>query len=149
MAIQDEVAARAGELMRKGYHCSEAVLLSAGEHLLGSVSPSMIKTASIFGGGLAGTHQEMCGALAGAAMVVGTLYGRRSPEYDESKAREIIARLRERFVTEFGTTQCAPIREHFEKPDTRGYCAPVAERTVAMLFQVLGEVLGPGVTGRS
>lgn len=146
MAIQQEVAARAGELMRQGYHCSEAVLLSAGEHLLGSVSPSMIKMASVFGGGLAGTHQEMCGALAGAAMVVGALYGRRSPEYDETKAREVVGRLRERFAIEFGTTQCAPIRARYEKPDTQGFCAPVAERTVLILFQVLGETLSPGVT---
>jgi len=145
MSIQQEVAARAGELMRQGYHCSEAVLLSAGEHLLGSVSPSMLKMASIFGGGLAGTHQEMCGALAGAAMVVGALYGRKSPEYDESKARAIVVRLRERFVTEFGTTQCEPIRARFEKPDTKGYCAPVAERTVTILFQVIGEAISPGV----
>ncbi|HNR96780.1 MAG TPA: C-GCAxxG-C-C family protein, partial [Anaerolineae bacterium] len=103
MAIQDSTAARAGQLMRQGYHCSEAVLLSAGEHLLGSVSPSMIKVASIFGGGVAGTHQEMCGALAGAVMVVGALYGRQSPEFDESRAREVVTRLRERFAAEFGS----------------------------------------------
>lgn len=149
MAIQDSTAARAGQLMRQGYHCSEAVLLSAGEHLLGSVSPSMIKVASIFGGGVAGTHQEMCGALAGAVMVVGALYGRQSPEFDESRAREIVTRLRERFAAEFGSTKCEPIRAQYEKPDATGFCAPVGERTVAILFQVLGEVLSPGAGARS
>jgi C_GCAxxG_C_C family probable redox protein len=143
MPVTEVIAARAGELVRQGYHCSEAMLLTAGEHLLGSVSPPTIKMASIFGGGLGGSNQEMCGALAGAAMIVGALYGRMRPGYDETKARMVVTRLRERFIEEFGTTQCAPLRARYEKPDTTGYCAPVAERTAMILFQVLAEVLSP------
>ena len=139
MPIDEDVAARAGELMRQGYHCSEAVMLAAGEHLLGSVSPTTMKMTSIFAGGLAGTRQEMCGALSGAVMIVGALYGRMRPGLDETRARAIVVRLRERFLAEFGTNQCAPIRARYEKPDTKGFCAPVAERVAAILLQVLSE----------
>jgi hypothetical protein len=51
----------------------------------------------------------------------------------------LVGRFRERFLAEFGTTQCAPIRQRFEVPGKTGFCAPVAERAVMMLLDVLGE----------
>ena len=59
------------------------------------------------------------------------------PGGDEQKARELVVRFRERFLAEFGTTQCAPMRERFEVPGKTGFCAPVAERAVMMLLDVL------------
>jgi C_GCAxxG_C_C family probable redox protein len=114
-------------------------MLAVGEHLLGEVSTGTFKMASIFAAGFAGTRQELCGALSAGAMVVGALYGRTRPGEDEQKARELVGRLRERFLAEFGTTQCAPIRQRFEVPGKTGFCAPVAERAVMMLLDVLGE----------
>jgi C_GCAxxG_C_C family probable redox protein len=102
-------------------------MLAVGEHLLGKVSSDTFKLASIFAGGLAGTRQELCGALSGGAMVVGALYGRTRPGED----------FRDRFLAEFGTTQCAPLRQRYEMPGKTGFCAPVAERAVAILLEVL------------
>jgi C_GCAxxG_C_C family probable redox protein len=114
-------------------------MLAVGEHLLGEVSTDTFKMAGIFMGGLAGTHQELCGALSAGAMVIGGLYGRTRPGEDEKRARELVGRFRERFLAEFGATQCAPIQQRYEVPGTTGFCAPVAERAAAILLQVLDE----------
>jgi hypothetical protein len=70
-------------------------------------------------------------------MVVGALYGRTRPGEDEKRARELVGRFRDRFLAEFGTTQCAPLRQRYEMPGKTGFCAPVAERAVAILLEVL------------
>ena len=115
-------------------------MLAVGEHSLGGVSAREMKMASMFAGGLAGTRQELCGAISAGAMVVGVLYGRTRPGEDEVLARQFVARYRERFLAEFGTTQCAPIRERYEVPGKTGFCAPVAERAAVILLGVLSEL---------
>jgi len=115
-------------------------VLAVGEHLFGNVSAEAMKMASLFAGGLAGTREEMCGALSGGLMLLGILYGRSKPGEDEQLARQLAARLRERFLAEFGTTQCRPVRAQVAGPDDSGSCAPVAERGAALLLELLGEV---------
>ncbi|MBC7261178.1 MAG: C_GCAxxG_C_C family protein, partial [Chloroflexi bacterium] len=114
-------------------------MLAVGRHLLGEISPPMFKMASILSGGVAGTRQELCGALSAGVMVIGALYGRTRPGEDETVARALAARFRERFQTNFGTTQCAPIRQRFEVAGKPGFCAPVAEQATALLLEVLAE----------
>ncbi len=114
-------------------------MLAVGEHLLGKVSPGTFKMAGIFAGGFAGSRQELCGVLSAGAMVVGALYGRSRPGEDENKARDVVGRFRERFLAEFATTQCAPVRERYQVPDKPGFCAPVAERGVTLLLEALDE----------
>ncbi|MGQ9492683.1 MAG: C-GCAxxG-C-C family protein [Anaerolineae bacterium] len=115
------------------------MMLAVGRHLLGEIPPSVVKIASIFAGGLGGTRQELCGALSAGVMLIGVLYGRTHPGEDEALARALAARFRERFLTAFGTTQCAPIRQRFEVVGTSGYCAPVAEQAALLLCEVLTE----------
>jgi len=99
--------------------------------------------AGAFAGGLAGSRQELCGALAAASMLVSLLHGRIRPGEDEALSRELIVRLRERFAAEYGTTRCDPIRARMEQPGVTGYCAPVAERATQMLLELLAEAPKP------
>lgn len=112
-------------------------MLAVGEHLWGKVSPAALRMAGIFAGGLAGTRQEMCGAASGACMIIGALYGRASLDEQEALARDLASRFRQLFEERFGTTRCAPIRERHEVPGAKGWCAPVAEGAVALLFETL------------
>jgi len=139
MHANAEVACRAGELVRKKYHCSEAVVLAVGERELGTISPEIIKITSAFGGGLAGTRQELCGALSAGAIVIGLLYGRSQLGQDETLSRYLIALYRERFLAEFGGTLCEPLRAQYVKPDGTGNCAALVERATRILLQVLEE----------
>jgi C_GCAxxG_C_C family probable redox protein len=115
-------------------------MLAVGGHLLGELDPRTLKMASVFAGGVAGTREELCGALSAAVMVIGALYGRSTLTEDEQLARQLAAQYRERFCAEFGSTQCAVVRERFLAPDGSTACAPLVEGAASILLQLLSEV---------
>jgi C_GCAxxG_C_C family probable redox protein len=90
-----------------------------------------------FGGGVAGTRLEMCGALSGGIMVIGGLHGRTDRNQDDQPAYDLAEQYREAFLAEFGHTQCQPIRERFQKPDGSHGCDKVVERAAQMLLGLL------------
>ncbi|MBL7063132.1 MAG: hypothetical protein ISS49_02845 [Anaerolineae bacterium] len=48
----DDVAARAGDLVRQGYHGAEAMLLTVGEHVLDDLEPRCARMATGFAEGV-------------------------------------------------------------------------------------------------
>ena len=112
-------------------------MLAVGEHKLDKLEPQSIRMATPFGGGVGGTHEELCGALAGGVMVIGALYGRTDSSQDDSQAYELAKRYRKAFLAEFGHTQCAPIREAFAKPDGSHGCDKVVAIAARALLGVL------------
>jgi C_GCAxxG_C_C family probable redox protein len=137
--VWKQVAARAGEIMGGGCHCSEAVFIAAGEQILDEVHPQSKRMATLFGGGVGGCRQELCGALSGAIMAMSALLGRTDCTVDDKAAMELAKQFRERFVAEFGTTTCEPLRRAFKGPDESGSCRPLVERTALLLLQFLAE----------
>lgn len=75
---------RAYQLFREGYNCSQAVLAAFCDvtHLSFDTS---VQISSSFGGGM-GRMREVCGALSGAFMVLGMLYGRYATDDRSAKA---------------------------------------------------------------
>ena len=114
-------------------------MLAVGEHKLGKLEPQAIRMANPFGGGVGGTHQEMCGALAGGLLVIGALYGRTDSSQDDTPCYERAKQYREGFLAEFGHTKCEPIRDAFAKPDGSHGCDQVVERAARVLLGVLDE----------
>lgn len=112
-------------------------MLAVGEHKLGHLEPQCIRMSNAFAGGVAGTHEELCGALSGGLMVVGGLYGRVSADTPDQHARDVARAYRDAFLAEFGHTQCDPIREAFAKPDGSHGCDQVVERAARVLLGVL------------
>ena len=78
----DEMREKAIELFTQRLHCSQ-VLAMVGLEKLGIEDPSVIKALGAFGGGIGGTG-NICGALVGAASVIGSLYSRSSLEEKEN-----------------------------------------------------------------
>lgn len=79
---------------RDGYCCSQSVLFSFADKL--EISEDMaLKIANGFGAGM-GRKQEVCGAVSGAVMVIGLLYGRGvndgkdKHEYTYDRVRDFI-----------------------------------------------------------
>jgi C_GCAxxG_C_C family probable redox protein len=93
--------------------------------------------ATAFGGGVAGTRLEMCGALSGGIMVISGLHGRMDVSQDDQLAYDLAKQYREAFLAEFGHTQCQPIRERFQKPDGSHGCDAVVERAAKILLGIL------------
>lgn len=90
----------------RGYNCSQAILSTYCEGL-GLDVDTALRAAAAFGGGI-GCTAGTCGAVTGAAVVIGlrhgtTARGRQDEAY--SRARELV----ERFTAMHGSTSCAEL----------------------------------------
>lgn len=74
----------AASLFRTGYNCSQSVVLAFSD-LTGTDPDALARLASSFGGGM-GRLREVCGAVSGALMILGLLYGYGDPETGSVKA---------------------------------------------------------------
>jgi len=101
-----EKSKQAAEYMRGGLNCAQSVVKAyAGE--VGADENLAVKMASSFGGGI-GRNGYVCGAVSGAAFILGARYGFTDPA--EPGAREKtyakVNALIERFQKENGAVQC-------------------------------------------
>jgi len=91
---------------KEGFNCAQSVLYSYADEL--DLSKDLAtKIATGFGGGM-GRKQEVCGAVTGALMVLGLMYGRGD---EEGKERQEITYSKvqffiDSFINEFGTVNC-------------------------------------------
>jgi len=131
----DAVLAHARTLYLAGHHCSEATVIAVGDHLMGKTPEVLIRASNPFGGGLGGCRQELCGVLAGAALILGATRGRLEPTEDDKAFYDLVCRYRERFIEEFGSAQCEAVRNTMPEIDKR--CGPVVERGVRLLLEML------------
>lgn len=90
----------------QGYNCSQSVLLAFSD-LTGLENETAAMLASSFGGGL-GRMREVCGAVSGAAMVLGLLRGYSNPNAaDEKRAHyHLVQEFARRFKQENGSIIC-------------------------------------------
>ena len=86
-----------------------------------------------FCGGVAKSHEEMCGALSAGMMVIGAKYGRVTSDKPDKASLAAAAELRRRFIEHFGTSICDPIRARQDN------CVWVVEETSQIVFDVLDE----------
>ena len=91
---------------KKGYNCSQALLLAFAD-MLPADEALLSKIACSFGGGM-GRLREVCGSVSGMFMAAGMIYGYDGPETGKVKA-EHYARIQElahRFEEEHGSIVC-------------------------------------------
>ncbi len=96
----------AEKLFREGFNCSQAVLLAFSD-ITGLDDDTAAKIASSFGGGL-GRMREVCGAVSGAAMVLGLVKGYSDiGNADAKKAHyKLIQEFASRFKMKNGSIIC-------------------------------------------
>ena len=109
-----------------------------GEYALGVVDPTLCKIATGLGGGVGGTHQELCGALSGGVLLLGALHGRSEADTSDDLCMHLAGEYRTRFARELGSTHCGTLRE-------RGFggtipCSVLVERASKVLLELLAEV---------
>lgn len=95
------------EYHKQGYNCAQAVA-GAFADLTGWTPEQMFAAAGGFGGGYGGSHEEACGAVSGALMVLGILFP-HTREGDMEAKRQIYGHakaFRRRFFEVFGHTRC-------------------------------------------
>lgn len=87
MSNQEKIEAiksRARKNFSLGYNCAECVLEAVLEHVDTGLPREILKLATGFGGGV-GLFGDICGAIAGAVLAVGAVYGRSKLPEGEGK----------------------------------------------------------------
>lgn len=142
---------RAVKKFREGYNCAQAVFFSYCEEL-GIEDDLALKIAFGFGGGVGGKG-EVCGAVSGAIMVIGSKYGRGTN--DDRSAKEITylkaRELMERFAEKRGSYICRQLLDGCDLMTERGRtlfkeqglsnktCRVCVENAVSILQEILTE----------
>lgn len=114
-------------LFCEGYNCAQAVLC-AFEAVTGLERATAAAIASSFGGGL-GRMREVCGAVSGAAMVLGLVRGGYDPNDRAAKAEHY--RLVQEFARRFREQNGSVICRELLKPLNESTGGTPAERTAA------------------
>lgn len=88
---------RAVELFKSGFNCSQSVFAAfAGE--FGMDEETALKVSAGLGGGV-GRAREVCGAVSGAAMLVGFKYG--ATDGDDTEAKQRCYQVVQQIIAEF------------------------------------------------
>ena len=122
MTFHEEEAVR---LFREGCNCSQAVF-TAFSDVTGMDRNTALRLSSSFGGGL-GRLREVCGAVSGAALVAGCLWGYDNIEDKTLKTAHyrLVAGMAHKFSDVFGSYIC---REILGIPDYK-YSPEAEDRT--------------------
>ena len=147
----EEMREKAIDLFTRRLHCSQ-VIATVGLEKLGVEAPEVIKALGSFGGGIGGTG-NICGALVGAASVLGSLYSRSSLEEKENprmwNATKIMLKNFQELTAEHGGINCCQIarvdwmdrdqvKDFYANPESRRqHCIKVVGETAKALGELL------------
>ena len=119
-----------------GFHCAEAVLKAVLE-IHGGTSEDIPRAATAFGSGIGRSKQEICGGLSGAFIAIGTLHGRTHAGMDWTYVSELAAKLRKKFIQEYGTTNCGTLLEAFGPQENMMRCKQLSGEIAKMAVDIL------------
>lgn len=118
-----EKSEKARELFMDGYNCSQAVLLAFADDT-GLDKKILASLISPFGGGMAGSHKNVCGAASGMLAAMGMLRGYTDPKDKEAKGRfyTLLRPMLDKFKEENGSLICKEIILSYEGTDKKSRC---------------------------
>ncbi len=104
----------AEQLFREGYNCAQAVAVAFCD-VMGLDKETAARMASSFGGGL-GRLREVCGAVSGAALVLGMVRGYSDPTDPEAKKAHyrLVREFAQRFKEKNGSIICRELLSGIE-----------------------------------
>jgi C_GCAxxG_C_C family probable redox protein len=136
---EDEIRQIVLKYYEQGFHCAESIAHTIHE-LFPEQSGPVDKVASGFCGGIGRCHEDVCGALSGGVIALGSMYGREKGEENIDKVVALSLELRRRFVGEFGTTVCRDVIENSKKMPGMSDCKDVTSRAAWILYRLIGEI---------
>ena len=110
----------ATEYFNSGYSCSESMIMWAVDE--GLVSKDILPLATSFSGGMG--VGCLCGAVAGAQMIIGSQFGRENKAGNEVLARAKAKELVQRFMETHKATCCRVLTRGLEmgSPERKAHC---------------------------
>ncbi len=125
--------------LESGLHCAEALSKTVLEAVSPESHPDVVKASSGFGGGIAGTTEDLCGGFTGGVLTLGALLGRDSGLEELKDCGRLIKELRKRFLKEFGSVQCGAILKGFNEAQKPFMCAKVTAKGAEIVADLLNE----------
>lgn len=130
------------KLYTEGYSCSEAMVKAASELKLinKTVDPEfLIQIASSFSGGM--SSGCLCGAAAGAQIVIGSMFGRKDKNVSPKEIKEISKDFVDRFKEKRKVTCCKALTAGFDfsSPERRQNCIGIVEDASEILEELINE----------
>ena len=115
----------AGEYFNNGYSCSESMIKWAIDE--GLVSEDILPLATPFSGGMGAGC--LCGAVAGAQMILGAQFGRENKAGNENIARKKAQELMQRFMEKHKATCCRVLTRgmEFSGPNRKAHCTNMVD----------------------
>ncbi len=132
---------------KEGYNCAQAVAGAFADRT-GLELRQVLAVSGGFGGGVGGTHEELCGAVSGGVMVLSLLYPHLDNSDPDSKPA-LYARaadFRSRFLARFGNTCCGrlletvPTEEEAAKMGLTKPCDVLIAGAVEIVEEMLAEL---------
>jgi len=116
---------RAAEYFQNGFSCSESLIKWAIDE--GLVSEDLLAVATPFSGGMG--VGCLCGAIAGAQMIIGSLYGKNNKFGNENIARAKAKELVQRFTEKHNATCCRVLTRGLEmaSPERKAHCVNMVD----------------------
>ena len=118
--------------LEQGFSCSESFARCAVD--LGLVDENFVSIATSFSGGMGSGC--LCGAVAGAQMVIGLLFGKYKDNSARAKAKEFY----EKFTSIHKVTCCKVLTKNFDEfhgSDRKNHCANMVYDCAKILDEML------------
>lgn len=122
-----------------GYHCAEVIAKTIFELFYDKPHNDVIRAASGFGGGIAGTTEELCGAFTGGILALSYFLGRENPGEALSQNGKMIKEFKKKFHDEFGSLTCKVLLDSFRDEEGQMGCVRVTTDSTIMLVDILKE----------
>jgi len=125
--------------LESGLHCAEALSKAILEAVSGEAHPHVVKASSGFGGGIAGTTEDLCGGFTGGVVALGALLGRDKGLEDLKDCGHLVRELKKRFLREFGSVNCGVILKGFDEAQKPFMCAKITAKGAEMVADLLNQ----------
>jgi C_GCAxxG_C_C family probable redox protein len=133
------VKEKAVDLFNQGYSCSESIVRAAYEANIIDRSTDIeliTKMATPFSGGM--SSGCLCGAVAGAQMVLGLIHGRVSLDSSPAEAKAIAKKFIDTFKEQRKATCCKALtaKYDFHSPERRQHCVGIVQEVAEILEEM-------------
>lgn len=122
---------------KQGYSCSESVISAAID--CGLCDKSLLAVATAFSGGMASGC--LCGAVAGAQMVIGANFGKQNSHQNEESARAKAKEFMDEFKNRRKAACCRVLTAglEFGSPERKQNCMSLVEECADILENMVGD----------
>ena len=130
---------KATEYFNNGYSCSESIIMELADK--GVVPRELLSLATPFSGGIGSGC--LCGAIAGAQLVIGYLFGRENNQGNNNIARALAKEFMDEFKKKHRVTCCRILTSGLDmaSPERKAHCTNMVEDCSQILNHIIEQNL--------